>query len=81
MDEKELMAEIQRLRTEEDEYRDALLNLRGFFRTEPPKTSSEGVAAWNQLLPNEKTMYEHAAKGTGIPGPGLFFLGYRKKTA
>jgi hypothetical protein len=81
MDENQLMAEIQRQRVEMDANRNELFNSRGYYRTALPITSSEGLTQWNQLSPEEKAKYEHAARGSGIPGATLFFSGYRQKIA
>jgi hypothetical protein len=81
MDEKATVFEIQRLKEEMDINRNILLNGRGFFRSENVQTSREGIALWEALPPEEKDKYDKASGGTGLPGSGIFFLGYREKPA
>jgi hypothetical protein len=78
MDEKETIFEIQRLKLEIEKKRNDLLNSRGFFRSAEPQRSRDGAALWEALPPEEKEKYNQAAKGMGLPGSGLFFLGYRE---
>jgi hypothetical protein len=80
MDENQTIAEITRLRNQAEESINTLLNSRGFYRTAEPQTTSAGIALWVALSPEQKDKYEKAARGTGIPGPGLFFKGYREET-
>jgi hypothetical protein len=79
MDEKETVFEIQRLKLEIEKKRNDLLNSRGFFRSAEPQRSRDGASLWEALPSEEKEKYNRAAKGTGLPGSGLFFLGYRPK--
>lgn len=80
MDEKETIFELQRLKEETERNRNNLLFARGWVRSAEPQRSSAGVSLWEALAPEEKDKYEQAARGTGLPGSGIFFLGYRQKT-
>lgn len=81
LDEKKIVSEIRRLKDEMDKNRNDLLAARGFTRSAEPSGTSEGIALWNQLDPETQKRYDRAAAGTGLPGSGIFFLGYREKAA
>ncbi len=80
MDEKAVIFEIQRLKDEIERNRNDLLTARGFIRSAEPFRTSEGIAQWKALQPEERDKYDQAARGTDLQGSGIFFLGYRQKT-
>jgi hypothetical protein len=79
MDEKETIREIKRLRDLTDKHRNDLLEARGFTRSEKPLRPTEAQTLWAAMPPELKKEYDLAAKDTGFPGSGIFFIGYRKK--